>query len=953
MKLRHRKGFFTAVIFTAALFMIMHTFVYAGAISGKITDKTDGMAMYRVTVAISSDNSDFKKTGTVTDLEGNFKLESLPAGIYTVIVSSMGFASQTYDNITLAERDNKTLNSELSPTYINFDAVSVTASRRQEKILESPAAVSVLESENIENRATLTPTEHIKGMPAVDVATTGLNQSNVVVRGFNNIFSGSLLVLTDNRIARVPSLRFNAYNFIATTNEDIERIEIVLGPGSALYGPNSAGGVMHIITKSPFSEQGTQVSIGGGERELMLGSFRHAGLISNKVAYKFSGQYYQGRDWKHTEPTEPDSIRLYRTSATGPKFEGDVFLNKRDYGIEKMAGEGRIDFLIGEHSSLILNSGFSRASSIELTGLGAAQAIDWTYAFAQARYRYKDLFVQSFVNSSDAGDTYLLETGQLIVDRSKLWAGQIQHFVKPVEPLTLTYGFDMLLTRPDTDRTINGRNEGDDNIDEYGLYLQSDLKINQKLKLVTAARIDNNNRLTDNVISPRAALVYQPKANHSVRLTYNRAYSTPDNNNLYLDLLKLNDMGGIGDLFEPSLHFRPEIDIRVQGVPESGFHWRINDQGPQFRSSFAPAAGLSTSDYINFNDPMFTNVMWNIGRGATIAGFQAKMAANNVPQGMIDALSIAMDTVTTEFVSGVNNSLMTLNTSTGLHQSSSVDDISDIERLKPTITQTFEIGYNGIIGNRLKFSGNVYRTKKNDFIGPLSVESPNVFLDPATLQAYLGGQFTTTLGDPAYADEATTLMALDSPAMGGNGNGTVVDELTAMFTSGAGSIPFGTVTPDEAYDPTAVFVTYRNFGDISFYGADMSFDYHLNQNLNFGGNYSYITKNFFEKSDDQPHDINLNSPKHKFGFHVQYMIPARSLSAQLRFRFIDAFDMDSPFFGSSIASYNLVDFSAGLDFVHNTHISLTIQNVLDNRHIEFIGAPEIGRLTIMRLSQTF
>lgn len=59
-----------------------------------------------------------------------------------------------------------------------------------------------------------------------------------MVRGFNNIFSGGLLTLTDNRIARVPSLRLNAYNFIPVTNDDIERIEVVLGPGSAVYGPS-------------------------------------------------------------------------------------------------------------------------------------------------------------------------------------------------------------------------------------------------------------------------------------------------------------------------------------------------------------------------------------------------------------------------------------------------------------------------------------------------------------------------------------------------------------------------------------------------------------------------------------------------------------------------------------------------------------------------------------------
>jgi hypothetical protein len=60
----------------------------------------------------------------------------------------------------------------------------------------------------------MTPVEHVKGLPGVDIAQTGITQSNVVARGFNNVFSGALLVMTDNRYTHVPSLRFNANNMI-------------------------------------------------------------------------------------------------------------------------------------------------------------------------------------------------------------------------------------------------------------------------------------------------------------------------------------------------------------------------------------------------------------------------------------------------------------------------------------------------------------------------------------------------------------------------------------------------------------------------------------------------------------------------------------------------------------------------------------------------------------------
>ena len=869
----------------------------------------------------------------------------MPAGEYTVNVTFMGFLAKTYAVSLGSESATKTLDVALKPSLLNFGVISVTASRTPEKIVDAPASVSVVKAEDIQERTTLTPTEHIKGLPAVDVASTGLNQSNAVVRGFNSIFSGALLVLVDDRLARVPSLRFNAYNFISTPNDDIERIEIVSGPGSALYGPNTANGVMHLVTKSPFESQGTTVSLGGGERSLDIGSIRHAGSYQNRIGYKVSAQYYQGNDWESSEPAEPDKIQLVRLTTSGEETVGDSIVNNRDFDIEKITADARVDFLVNEDISLRLNSGFNRASSIELTGLGAGQAIDWSYNYYQARAKYKDLFVQAFVNMSDAGDTYLLSSGRLIVDKSRLWVAQMQHRYAPSDRINLTYGVDAIYTRPNTGATINGRHEDDDNIDELGVYLQSDMKLSDKVKLIAAARVDDNNRLKDMVFSPRAALVYQPKPTQNFRATYNRAYSTPDNNNLFLDILQRPDVFGIGAAFGPSR----AIDLRVQGVPETGFTWRMGDEGPAFHSPFAPMLGESytSSDYIDFNDPDFTDVMWTVGRGATLSGLSDTLAARGYSSAEIAAVVGAVNSVAPLGASGVTNTLMTFDPDIKGFVKSSVDDIADIKRLEPTITQTFELGYKGDLGNRFSFSVDAYRTNKDNFIGPLTVETPNVFLDPASLQLYLGPQFATNYAAASDATKAA-LNALDT-----NGNGTPVDELTAMFTGGAASIPFGTASPEQAYVPDAVLVTYRNFGDVSFYGTDFAFAFHLRQNWDLGGSYSYVSKNFFAKNDDQVHDINLNAPKHKFALSLRWSHQEHGLTAQTRFRFVDAFDMDSPFFGSTVESYRIVDLNVGWRFFEATNLSVTVQNLLDEKHIEFVGGPELGRLAIARITQTF
>lgn len=910
-----------------------------GTISGTVTDITSGEGLLGATVTVIPNDESVDWMQQAAKNDGAFEFKNVPAGEYTVNISFMGFLAKSYQVSFESESASETIDAGLKPNLLNFGVISVTASRTPEKTVDAPASVSVVNSEDIQERITLTPTDHIKGLPAVDVASTGLNQSNAVVRGFNNIFSGGLLVLVDDRIARVPSLRFNAYNFISTPNSDIDRIEIVSGPGSALYGPNTANGVMHMITKSPFESQGTTISLGGGERSLGIGSIRHAGSYQDRIGYKISAQYYQGNDWESSEPTEPDTLQLVRLTTSGEETVGSPIANNRNFDIERIAADARVDFLVNEDLSLRVNGGFNRASSIELTGLGAGQAIDWTYNYYQARMKYKDLFIQGFVNMSDAGDTYLLTSGRMIVDKSKLWVAQMQHRYSPSESINLTYGVDAIYTRPNTEGSINGRHEDDDDIDEVGAYLQSDMKLNDKFKLIAAARIDDNNRLKDLVFSPRAALVYQPNSSQNFRATYNRAYSTPDNNNLFLDILQKPDVYGIGAGFSESLGYEPNIDLRVQGVPESGFTWRMTDAGPSFRSPFAPLAGLTTSDFIDFNDPAFTNVMWTVGRGAVLA---------NVPP----ALQAAVALVAPPTVTGVNNTLMTLDPDIGSLVPSTVNDIADIDRLEPTITNTFELGYKGDLGNRFSFSFDAYRTDKDNFIGPLTVETPNVLLDPATLAAYLGPQFAASYAAASPTTQGTLLL-LDEVSAGGNGNGTPVDELTAMFTSGAASIPFGTVSPEQAYVPDAVLVTYRNFGDVSFYGADFAFAYHLHRSWDLGGSYSYVSKNFFEKNEDQVHDINLNAPQHKFALSLRWSHSEHGLTAQARYRWVDAFEMDSPFFGSVVESYRILDLNVGMRLLETTRLSLTIQNLLDDKHIEFVGGPELGRLAIVRITQTF
>ncbi|MFB3055731.1 MAG: TonB-dependent receptor domain-containing protein, partial [Ignavibacteriaceae bacterium] len=545
--MRHKLQWFlsTLILSSIIIFSSTKSFGQAASLYGIITDAKTSDVLAGANVIITS--GEFRK-GTSTNSKGEYKIQDLPAGSYTLSITFISYKSKIIKDIVLAAYETKLLNIELLPIGIEMNPVVVTASRRPEKVTEAPAAVIVLESTIIESNPTLVTTEHLKGLTAVDVVSTGLNQDRVVIRGFNGAISSRLLVLIDNRLAQVPSLRFNVYNLIPTIDDDIERIELVLGPGSALYGPNSAGGVMHIITKSPFSSKGTTVTIGGGERSLFLASFRHAGIINQQIGYKISGQYYQGNDWEYFDETDHDSI-------------------ERDFNVEKISADARFDFLLTNDFTAILSGGISRISDIEITGASAVQAIDWTSSYIQGRLSYKALFAQVYFNRSDAGESFFLRNGDPLIDNSSLLVAQIQHgFTLINERQRFTYGTDLLLTRPNTQNTLHGRNEDNDDINEIGVYLQSETILSSKLNLILAARIDDNNRLQDMVFSPRAAIVYRANENNTFRITFNRAYQTPETGDFFFDF----------DVTTPELY---PYRARLRGVPETGYNFRRDENG--------------------------------------------------------------------------------------------------------------------------------------------------------------------------------------------------------------------------------------------------------------------------------------------------------------------------------------------------------------------------------------
>lgn len=933
-----------------------------GGIAGTVTDEASGAPLASVLVEVVSANGTVVASG-VTGPGGAYRIGDVPAGSYTVRFTSPGWATVTETGQTVAVGRLTSLSVHMSERSYSLNPITVTASKTEEKALDAPAAVEVVTARDIQERPATTIAEHVKNEPGVDVIDTGVQGSYVVVRGFNNIFSGATLTMTDNRIARVPSLRANISHFNPTTSLDLDHVEVVLGPGSALYGPNAANGVIHSITRSPIDDPGASFSMAGGLRQQSAGTgfdsndkglFHAEGRVavspSEKFGAKVSGQYFSATEYLFVDPVELEQRGIAAVCVAADyalsnpaclnfaqgldltdagdqavlRQSVDNVARGRDNDLERWTVDGRVDFRPTPATSVILAAGHSQSvSSVDLTGVGAGQVVDWGYNYVQGRFRYKDLFAQAFWNRSENDQTYLLRSGRPLVDKSQLFVGQLQNATRIGESYRLIYGADLLRTVPQTDGTINGQNEDDDDITEVGGYAQFEWTIDPRLDVVAAVRLDKHSRLENPVFSPRAAVVYKPDPTNTFRATFNRAFSTPTTLNMFLDI-----SGGTIPLGGPF-----QYDIRATGSTDVGHVFMRDANGvPMHMSPFAPLLGQAKRTFLPTTAPQLfaeaaAAVSAQNAQAAQLLGLIGTPAEGTIP---IVALTFDPSLVDAEPTVACPSPPF-CPTAGGLA------GLQDISRLDPTITNTFEVGYKGLLGERFLVGVNAWWSHVTDFVSALQVSTPNVFLDGTATFQFLNQQFQNLVG-VAFPDAATA---------------------TATAQQIAGSmarIPLGVVaTTSVGGTEPALALVYRNLGSLDVFGGEIAAQIVLSDLFELSGSISVVDKNEFTTEGDNPEVVPLNAPTFKGTAKLTYRDDDAGLNGSVRFRAQNGFPANSGVYIGDVESFETVDAGFGwrIPSFRDLWLQIDVQNVFDSSYKTFVGTPQLGRMMLARVRWDF
>ena len=992
------------------VFLLSVATLTAQTVSGTVSG-ADGSALAGANVTVEGTDM-----GASSNQDGSFSISGLSDGDYTLTASYIGYdaASAT---VSVSGGQAANVNLTLESGNVRLNQVVVSASFKKELVTEAPASVEVFGGAELEARGATTIADVLSNRAGVETMKTGLEGSNVTVRGFNGVFSGAIHAVVDNRWTRAPVVNAQLLQFMAPDDSDIQRVELVRGPASPMYGPDTQQGVIAMFSKSPFN-QGNRVAVTVGERDYMKVYARLAHQWGARAATRIAISHRSFNDWEANMPAtqaeanaqghnywEPSMIRRglatpvypfvsyggendpYKDPVTGTPNDAAL-----DFNPEATTVDMKTEFRPDLKSNLTLNFRMANVSAIEMTGVGRAFADDATLYQAQMSYLRQgflggDLFLNLFTNWNDQKTTYNLSTGNIVYDTSSNVAFQLQHNIELNNGQSLVWGGDMLQRTPETEGTINGKNEDIDDFDNIGAYFSYEKKWDNGVKFVGTGRMDSNNYLkdigTDFVFAPKLALVWSPEdVRGTFRLTYGENIDLPGNftKNLDIAVLGTNLVYGANgiDFTNPAfggLPFQPDFQAKAMGSTTTGWTYNRDANGNHtYRTNWSPAWGANpalpapyygadVNTNYSLNDPVVNGAMWGIfapviGGGflqgaqgqALLAGYGAAVGAGYAAATGDVAGAAAYGAGQAALAAGDFLALMgtAIPTIGNLVLDGSLNlvdpnvEYGDYDVIRETTWAQTEFGYKGQVTDNMTLGIDVYQMNISDYVSNLQQISGFTIM-AADAGSYVAALLTGMAGN----DNLTNFVN----AMDSNGQFGGADELAAAIATGVAQLPTGSIAPEQSPYGANIVVGYKQLTeDLKLNGLEATLNYFPSNDWNFYMNMSALSESTIDAADQNGRitTVNMNTPQFKMGAGMQFTGEGTSYGMSLRYQdsyFADGFASTS---GQIPSFYTLgVNGKWSVDSVPGMSVGLSIDNITDVVHKETFLGPEMGRFTTL------
>ena len=596
----------------------------AGRISGTVTDSTKApLAGAQVGVVGT-------RFGTVTDGSGRFTIGGVNAGTYEVRVQRIGERMESVTGVVVRAGEDTRIDVTLARAPLSLAGVVVSASRRAEKVTDAPATITSISADVIDNAVGNNFAGVLKEVKGLDFIQVGMTSIAVNARGFNSSFNNRMLMTEDGRVSILPENGLPVGVLTATPKVDIAGIEVLVGPGSALYGPDASNGVIALTTKDPRAFKGATLEVTGGNRSYRDIQARYANVIGN-WGFKVAGEYQAAKDWENYLYYNVGGTIIPDTFTNAPPATVVRESNLKDpvnWDTGVIRGTGALVYYMGENR-LELSGGMSRTDGVGQTNVGRNQLRDWDYNVTQARYSTPHWYFNAYRAQSKSGTSFALNryggaqlapaNASLSADslrklsdwpsNGRMYAAEVQgnYAIAPLLNTTVVFGAQYRNDVVSSSRQWLWDRITQDDVSnsQTGIYAQTTTPVVPWLDVVLAGRLDDPENY-DKQWSPKAGVVVKPWRDQAFRVTFNRAYKSPTilQTNFFIpDWTSIISIYGNTGGFQTTRADGSVIATYQPMRPETNKTWEVGYKGIIADRLYADATYFR-SDFENFMSPL-------------------------------------------------------------------------------------------------------------------------------------------------------------------------------------------------------------------------------------------------------------------------------------------------------------------------------------------------------------
>lgn len=464
----------------------------------------------------------------ITDKNGVYFFNRIPPGKYT-LTFTQGEDSVTKEDVTVTTNATAVCDVDVEWEVQLAHRITVFgASRQTERIVDAPAAVTVVEEAQIEREAAHGQLPKIlETTPGVDSTQSGLYDFNFNTRGFNSSINRRVLTLVDSVDMSAIFLGAQIWILASSFLPDMASMEMIRGPGSALYGANAYNGVFNISSKYPRYSQGGLMRLSFGELGSGRLDLRYAGSLGKDWYFTVLGGYMGSRDFTQSrnESVEYEDLPLEVIPLSSER-------------LKTMHAKIRLDKHFESGSVLTFETwAVDHEGFTFVSGAGRMQSKDLSLPLARINFKSSHWNILVYGYKMDWEGISLSSGGQLFNDMYR-FHGEVQGFTDFAEGKgRIVGGFSLRKEGADTANKQGVQTLASEDRNEHmeAVFGQLDYKLTNKLKIVLAGRLDIST-LHDTLLSPKASLVYSFNPGHSLRLTFNKAFQTPNYSEFFLRL---------------------------------------------------------------------------------------------------------------------------------------------------------------------------------------------------------------------------------------------------------------------------------------------------------------------------------------------------------------------------------------------------------------------------------